>query len=202
MHESSRPERLGIFGGTFDPPHVGHIAAAVNVRDALGLDRVLLTVANDPWQKRGTRPVSAAVDRLAMVEAAVAGVEGLEADGREIARGGPSYTVDTLAELRLEDPSVALFLVLGRDAAAGLRTWHEPDRLARWCTVAVVDRQASDDAALPDAELRWVLVGGPVTIASSTEIRAVAAAGGPLDDLVPRGVASLIRERRLYSLGR
>ncbi|MGK2928931.1 MAG: nicotinate-nicotinamide nucleotide adenylyltransferase, partial [Acidimicrobiales bacterium] len=85
-------ERIGVFGGTFDPPHVGHLVTAVNVRHALDLDRLLLVVANEPWQKVGSRPISAAADRLAMVEAAVAGVSGLEACAIEIERGGPSFT--------------------------------------------------------------------------------------------------------------
>jgi cytidyltransferase-like protein len=92
-------ERLGVLGGTFDPIHVGHIAAAVNARHDLGLDRVLLVVANTPWQKAGSRAITSAEDRFAMVEAAVAGIDGLEASRMEIDRGGPSYTADTLAEL-------------------------------------------------------------------------------------------------------
>jgi nicotinate-nucleotide adenylyltransferase len=96
---SSRAERLGIFGGTFDPPHVGHLVTAVNVRHDLGLDRVLLVVNNQPWQKVGKRAITPAEDRFALVEAAVARVEGLEASRIEIERGGMSYTADTLLEL-------------------------------------------------------------------------------------------------------
>ena len=98
-------ERLGIFGGTFDPPHVGHLVTAVNARHELGLDRVLLVVSNVPWQKVGTREISPAEARLAMVEAAVADVEGLDASRLELDAGGPSYTADTLATLLAEDPS-------------------------------------------------------------------------------------------------
>ena len=94
--------KYGILGGTFDPPHVGHLVSAVNVRHALGLDRVLLVVANVPWQKAGSRPISPAADRLAMVEAAVEGVPGLEACDLELARGGPSYSVETLQTLAAE----------------------------------------------------------------------------------------------------
>jgi len=98
--------RLGILGGTFDPVHVGHLVAAVNARHELGLDQVLLVVANEPWQKVGNRPVTPAADRLALVEAAVEGVEGLESSGIEIERGGPSYTADTVAELEARWPGV------------------------------------------------------------------------------------------------
>ena len=90
---------IGIFGGTFDPPHLGHVAAALRCREALELDRVLLVVANDPWQKSPLREVSPAEDRVAMVRGAVAGIEGLEVSELEIGRGGPSYTIDTVREL-------------------------------------------------------------------------------------------------------
>ncbi|MGH9061176.1 MAG: nicotinate-nicotinamide nucleotide adenylyltransferase, partial [Acidimicrobiales bacterium] len=89
--------RIGIFGGTFDPIHVGHLVAAVNARDALALDRVVLMVANVPWQKTGTRSVTGAEERFALVQAAVGDVPGLEAGRLEIDRGGESYTADTLA---------------------------------------------------------------------------------------------------------
>ena len=111
--------RLGLFGGTFDPPHVGHLVTAVNVRHELGLDRVLLEVANRPWQKEGQRAISAAEDRFALVAAAVRGVEGLEASRMEIDRGGVSYTADTLAELERRHPGAELFTIVGSDAAAG-----------------------------------------------------------------------------------
>src|SRR5271169_6912648 len=97
--------RIGIFGGTFDPVHVGHLVAATWAREALGLERVLLVVANVPWQKAGTRAVTPAEDRFLMVQAAVAGVAGLEASRVEIDRGGPSYTVDTVRELLASTPS-------------------------------------------------------------------------------------------------
>ena len=98
---SERPRaRIGIFGGTFDPVHVGHLVAATWAREELGLDRVLLVVANVPWQKAGTRTVTPAEDRFRMVQAAVGGVAGVEASRIEIDRGGPSYTIDTVRELR------------------------------------------------------------------------------------------------------
>src|SRR3954447_22668934 len=100
---AARPTRLGVLGGTFDPIHVGHLVAAVNVRHALDLDRVLLVVANEPWQKVGDRAVTPAHDRLAMVEAAVGDVDGIEASRIEVVRGGSSYTADTLAQLAEEN---------------------------------------------------------------------------------------------------
>src|ERR1700676_3150049 len=97
--------RVGIFGGTFDPVHVGHLVAAAWAREAFRLERVLLVVANEPWQKTGTRAVTPAEDRYRMVEAAVAGVAGVEACRMEIDRGGPSYTADTVRELLVVTPS-------------------------------------------------------------------------------------------------
>ena len=99
--------RIGLFGGTFDPPHVGHLVTAVNVMHALHLDLVILMVANVPWQKEGSRTITPAQDRFAMVEAAVAAVPGLVAGDTEIRMGGPSYTVDTLRSLRQQDAEYA-----------------------------------------------------------------------------------------------
>jgi nicotinate-nucleotide adenylyltransferase len=140
-------ERLGIFGGTFDPPHVGHLVTAVNVRHELHLDRVLLVVNDQPWQKLGTRDITPAEDRFAMVEAAVGKVEGIEASRLEIERGGMSYTADTLGTLRAEDADRELFVVLGSDAARGLPTWERVDEVRELATIVVVERPGSVEAA-------------------------------------------------------
>ncbi len=189
--------RIGIFGGTFDPPHVGHLVTAVNVRHALRLDRLLLVVANRPWQKVGTRPITPARDRLAMVEAAVRGVAGLEASSCEIDRGGDSYTADTLAELRAQLPDTELFVVLGADAAGGLSTWERVEEVQALATLVVVDRPGSEPAEIPDG-WRWVHVEVPRLEVSSTELRERIADGRPLDYLLPPDVISCVRERRLY----
>ena len=133
-------ERIGLFGGTFDPPHVGHLAAAVNARHDLGLDVVLLVVANVPWQKVGERAVSPAEVRLELVRLAVGDVEGVEVCDLEIRRGGPSYTADTVRELFEEDPSRELYVIVGSDAAAGLPTWERVDEVRQRALIAVVDR--------------------------------------------------------------
>jgi len=135
------PKRIGLFGGTFDPPHVGHLVTAVNVRYALGLDSVVLMVANSPWQKDGTRPISPAEDRLAMVEAAVADVEGLVAGDAEIRRGGPSFTADTLEGLAKCFPGAELFTIVGDDAAAGLTTWQRYDEIVALSRLVGRNRQ-------------------------------------------------------------
>ena len=188
--------RLGLFGGTFDPPHVGHLVTAVNVRHELGLDRVLLEVANRPWQKEGQRPISAAEDRFALVAAAVRGVEGLEASRVEIDRGGVSYTADTLAELEDRHPGAELFTIVGSDAAAGLLTWERYDEVARRSRLVVVERPGSD-RELP-GEVHWLRVVVPHLDVSSTDLRSRVADGRPLDFLVPEDVLAEIRDRRMY----
>ncbi len=190
-------QRIGVFGGTFDPPHVGHLVTAVDVRHTLGLDRVLLVVANRPWQKVGSRAISAAEDRLAMVEAAVAGVEGLEASSIELDRGGDSYTADTLSDLREAEPDAELFLVLGADAAAGLSTWERVEEVRALATLVVVDRPGSSPAAVPEG-WKWVHVEVPRLEVSSTDLRERVRDDRPLHYLLPRDVIACVRERQLY----
>lgn len=189
--------RIGVFGGTFDPPHVGHLVTAVNVRHALGLDVVLLVVANDPWQKSGERDVSPAADRLAMVTAAVGDVEGLEASDIELCRGGTSYTADTLAELRRAEPDAELFLVLGTDAAAGLPTWERVDEVRRDATVVVVTRPGAEHGE-PPAGWSWISVETPRLEVSSTDLRQRVVDGRPLDYLLTPPVIECIEARGLY----
>ena len=187
-------------GGTFDPVHIGHLVAAVNVRYVLGLDRVLLVVANQPWQKSGRR-ITPAADRLAVVEAAVAGTGGVEASSLEIDRGGDSYTADTLEQLTAEDPDRELFLIVGADVAADLHTWRRPDVVARLATIVVVSRGGSPPAE-PGPPWRVEHVRIPALEVSSSDLRARAADGRPLDHLVPRPAIACIRERGLYARDR
>ena len=196
MVRSGPPRRIGIFGGTFDPPHIGHLVAAVEVRDALALDVVLLVVANVPWQKVGSREISAAEDRVAMVRAAVADEPRLEVSELEIRRGGDSYTADTLADLRREEPDAEMFVVLGADAAAGFATWGRFDEVAAGATLVVVDRPGAP--VVLDERFAWVRVDIPELEVSSTELRARVAAGRSVRYLTPDAVATCIAERALY----
>jgi nicotinate-nucleotide adenylyltransferase len=188
--------RIGVLGGTFDPPHIGHLVTAIDVRHLLSLDVVLLVVANEPWQKVGVRDVSPAAERLELVRAAVEGVDGVEASDLELRRGGPSYTIDTLDELRRDEPDAELFLVLGSDAAAGLATWERADELSEACRIVVVDRPGAT-TELPQG-FRCEQVEVPRLDVSSTDLRARVADGRPLRFLVPDGVISLLRDGRLY----
>jgi nicotinate-nucleotide adenylyltransferase len=194
-------ERIGILGGTFDPVHVGHLVAAVAARDTLGLDRCLLVVANEPWQKVDTRAVTPAEARLAVVEAAIDGVQGLEASRIEIDRGGPSYTADTVAALRSGHPGAELFLVVGSDIVPDLGTWRRVEELRESVVLAVVDRAGAP--ALPDPpgwRVRRVQI--PVLDVSSSDLRDRLARGRPVDFLIPDAAIRCIRARGLYALGR
>jgi nicotinate-nucleotide adenylyltransferase len=188
--------RVGILGGTFDPVHVGHLAAAVDVRHALGLDEVLLVVANDPWQKAG-RAITAAEDRFALVEAAVDGVEGIAASRIEIDRGGTTYTADTLQLLRAERRDVELFLIVGADVADDLETWDRFEIVRELATLVVVNRPGeTTPRALPGWRVAAVEI--PALDVSSTDLRARAKDGRPLEYLVPTPAVRVMRERRLY----
>lgn len=190
------PARIGIFGGTFDPPHVGHLVAASDALAALALDVVLLVVANDPWQKLGEREISPAADRLAMVEAAVSDAEGLVASALEIERGGLSYTADTLESLRDQDPEAELFVILGNDAAAGFATWERHEEVAASAHLVVVDRPGTP-TPMGDG-FAWTRIEIPELEISSTELRDRVAAGRSVRYLTTAPVVTCIRERGLY----
>ena len=195
-------QRIGIFGGTFDPIHVGHLVAAVNARHALALDRVVMVVANVPWQKSVDRDVSSASDRLALVAAAVGDVPGVEASAIEIDRGGESYTADTLDQLRRAGPDDHLFLIVGWDVAAGLTTWARHEEIQRLATLVVVNRPgAGRPRGLDDDGWNVVEVTVPNLEISSTDLRARAADGRPLDYLVPESAVRFIRARGMYAGG-
>jgi nicotinate-nucleotide adenylyltransferase len=194
-----RTERLGVFGGTFDPVHVGHLVAAVNARHALELDRVLMVVANQPWQKHA-RVVTPAPDRFAVVEAAVTSVDGIEASPLEVERGGPSYTADTLDQLSLRHPDAELFLVIGADVADDLDSWERVEAVRQRATLVVVNRPGVRPTK-PLSDWKAVSVEIPALDISSTDLRARAADGRPLDFLVPEPAVRLIRQRGLYAGG-
>lgn len=196
----SQVPRIGVFGGTFDPPHVGHLVAAINVRHALSLTSVILMVANVPWQKVDQRRITPADDRLAMVAAAVGTVDGLEVGDLEIRAGGHSYTADTLAELGRLHPGAELFTIVGDDAAAGFTTWERADEVVARSTMVVVDRPgvAVDLPPLPGGAA-WLRVEVPHLEVSSTDLRARFGDGRPLDYLVTDPVLAVIAERGLYA---
>jgi nicotinate-nucleotide adenylyltransferase len=190
--------RLGVFGGTFDPVHNGHVAAVVNARRALALDRVLVVPARDPWQKQG-RELAPADARLAMLEAAMAGIEGVEVSRMELDRPGPTYTADTVEELhgRYGDDA-ELFVIVGADAASDLATWDRPEVMRDLATIVIVSRADIPQPDAPGAGWRVEHVRIPPLAISSTDLRRRAASGDPLDGLMPAAAIRCLRERGLY----
>lgn len=196
---TGKGQRIGLFGGTFDPPHVGHLVTAVNVRHALDLDIVILMVANVPWQKEGTRPITPAMDRLAMVEAAVQDAPGIVAGRWEIDHGGPSYTAVTLEGLVGQWPQAEFFTIIGDDAAGGLHTWERLDVVCSLSRIVVVDRPGHELNSVDSDRGRFIHVEVPRLEVSSTDLRARFTDGRPLDYLITEPVLHVIRSRALYS---
>ena len=193
--------RIGVFGGTFDPIHTAHLELAEVVRVALGLDQMLLVVANRPWQKEGERPLTPAEDRFAMVEAAVAGWPGLVASRIEIDRGGPTYTIDTVRQLLADHPAAEVVLVVGSDVVAGLPTWHDEAALSDLVTLAVVGRPGVAPAPVPSGWRAVTVPAAPFDV-SSTGLRQRLEQGESVAGLLPEAVIRCIHQRGLYATGR
>ena len=203
-----RPGSIGILGGTFDPFHLGHLALARAARDQLGLERVLVIPAAAPPHKPGRR-ISPADVRLRLVRAGIADEPRLAASRIELERDGPSYTVDTVAALaaaeRIDGREPDITVILSAESFAGLPTWREPERLLDLARIAVAPRAghpAPDPAwiavAFPGRTDRVAVFDGPLIDISASAIRRRAAAGEPLDGLVPPAVARAIAADRLY----
>jgi nicotinate-nucleotide adenylyltransferase len=190
-------ERLGVLGGTFDPVHIGHVVAAVDVRADLGLDRVLLVPAGDPWQKRG-QVVASPEQRFQMAELACAGLDGIEVSRVEVDSSGPSVTADTLE--RLQAGGRELVLLLGADAVANMPTWRRLEETRDLAGIAVVER-AGEHATPPGPGWRFEHVTIPRLDVSSSEIRRRVGLGLPIDGLTPPAVVKFIRDQGLYTLG-
>lgn len=198
---AGRVARLGVFGGAFDPPHVTHRALAQAALAQLRLDRLLIVPTGQAWHK--SRPLTDAVHRLAMARLAFDGLPGVQIDAREIARAGPSYTADTLAELHAEFPGAELFLVIGQDQARALPSWHAWEQVVALATICVAERA---DAAVANTRFhppdhlrqRFVRLQLPVSDISATDIRHRARDGQSIDPLVGEPVARYIVLHRLY----
>ena len=192
--------RIGLFGGTFDPVHLGHLRAAESAREALALDRVLLVPSAVP-PHRGA-PATPAADRLEMARLAAATHPAFEASDVELRRAGPSYTVDTVCAVLAERPGDTLVLLVGADTWPEMASWREPERLFSLVEVGVAERPGSPLEPLrpPFASSRPVhRVSGPSLPISSTAVRARVAAGRSVRYLVPDAVLHYIEARRLYS---
>ena len=202
--------RLGVFGGTFDPVHIGHLLMADAVVEALALDRLLMVPAQrSPLKPNG--PSAADADRVAMLEAATAGDARFAVDRVDLDRPPPSYTVDTLRLLAAAHPGAELILVVGLDSFLELGTWRDPSGIAALAHLAVVDRPGyaassterdvrltAATAALPALLGRWTLVDAPLIDLSATDVRRRVAEGRSIRWRVPEAVAAHIAARGLY----
>ena len=190
-----------MFGGAFDPPHLGHVALARAAVEQLALDELRVFPTGQAWHK--ARELSSAGHRLAMAQLAFADVPHACVDGRELEREGPTYTVDTLRELRREFPQAQLLLVIGADQAESLHGWRESAEIARLATISIAARarptvagDTFDASKLPPGRREPVEL--PPMPVSSTEIRQRAAAGQGIAELVPAAVARYIAQHHLY----
>jgi nicotinate-nucleotide adenylyltransferase len=197
----NRPVRIGVFGGAFDPPHLGHVALARAAVLQWGLDRLHIIPTGLPSHK--TRILTPAQHRLAMCTLAFEDLTGVTVDAREIDRSGPSYTVDTLESLQREQPDAQLYLVLGQDQAQTLRHWHRPADLARLATIGVAVRADSAGVEgvfdpLQAGEFDIQRLHMPAMAHSATDIRQRLAQHQSIETLVPPSVARYIAHHHLY----
>ncbi len=202
MADSRVTKRVGVFGGTFDPVHNGHIAVASAVRNALGLDEVLFVVTSDQWL-RDSPPEASAVDRFRMVELAVDNVRGFTASDVDIVREGSTYTVDTLADLRRQlGDSAELHLIVGADSAASMDRWRNGSEIAALAKIVVVGRPGQDfkgealDDSHPASGAEYV--EGPMIDVSATRVRGFMEDGKAIDGFVAEAVVEYIETHGLY----
>jgi nicotinate-nucleotide adenylyltransferase len=188
--------KLGLFGGSFDPVHLGHLLVAQAAREELGLDRLFfIPAAQSPF-----KPDNATVpgpERLHLLRLALAGKAWCEIDEQEILRGGVSYSIDTLRDYARRYPSAQIFYLIGADHAAKLPAWRGAQELARLAEFVVVPRPGESEMPFPEPFRGHVLKGFPLGV-SSSQIRARIKAGQAIDHLVPAAVAEAIRNIALY----
>ena len=200
--------RVGVLGGTFDPPHLGHLILAQEALQALGLSKVLFVPAGEPWRKAG-RELSPRDQRLAMVRLAAGDNPGLGVSTAEVDRPGPSYTAETLAELSEQFGSeTELFLIMGADSLADFPHWHEPHRILELARLAVAERAPLDDAGLQEGipeelaealreRVVWVLM--PLVAISASAVRERVRRGLSIRYWVSPAVEEYIHDHGLYA---
>ena len=194
---SEKAPRVGIFGGSFDPVHSAHVALARQALGELALDELIWLPAGQPWQKQ--RVLAPVADREAMVALAISGEPRFTLSRIEILRSGPSFTIDTVRELRAQRPGTSWHLVIGQDQYAAFHTWHGWQELLGLVTLAIANRPDAPLSADPQVlRVPHEAVALPMMDISSTDIRARLASGQGIADLVPAAVARYIARHHLY----
>ncbi len=189
---------IGVFGGTFDPPHVAHTRVAEHVRTSMGLDKVILVPCAIPPHKR-ERIITAGETRLEMLQLAVAGHNGLEISTAELDRGGVSYTVDTLEEFHRSMPDVSLFLLVGMDNMPDFRSWKDPQRILTLARVIVMTRPGFPaDASVSGDTAHFSICEVPAIDIAASDIRRKAERGESIHGLVADSVEQYIQSHTLY----
>ncbi|MBN1367620.1 MAG: nicotinate-nucleotide adenylyltransferase [Dehalococcoidales bacterium] len=196
--------KTGVFGGTFDPIHNGHLAIAEEVRSQVDLQEIWFMPAGQPWLK-AERPISPAAQRVQMVELAIAGKPYFKLSLVEVTRPGPSYTIDTILELRKQLKKAELYFILGWDSLLSLPLWKDALRLITLCRLVAIPRPGIDlpdltvlEQSIPGITQKVIMLEKPNLDISATEIREKAAAGKPIGKLVPKSVADYIKKNKLY----
>lgn len=192
------PFRLGLFGGTFDPPHIGHLVVAQDAAEVLELDRLLLVPARIPPHKTD-RVLTPAHHRLEMTQAAAEGNEWMRVSGVELDREGPSFTVDTLQHFQSRRPDAELFFLMGEDQLREIHLWHEAERLPRLARIVVMSRDGVEPGDPgPEMEIEYERVSVTRIDVSSSQIRRRLREGRSIRYLVPAPVRRIIERHRLY----
>ena len=188
--------RVGVFGGAFDPPHIAHVALARAAVEQLALDELRIFPTGNAWHK--AHDLATAEDRLAMTRIAFAQRPNAVIDERELHRPGPTYTIDTLRELKAEQPQAALFLLMGEDQARAFTSWREWQAILELATLGIAARPTDGtEASLPpQARVQWLRL--PAMPESATEVRASVAGHRDYARMVPPAVARYIGQHRLY----
>ncbi len=197
-------ERVGVLGGTFDPPHLGHLILAETARECLHLDRVLFMPAGEPPHKQG-QTISAIHHRLAMTGLAIAGNDFFQLDATDATRPAPHYTNTLLPLLQQAMPTAQLWLLIGGDSLRDLPTWHAPAVITSFCRLAVLPRPGAGfdledlQQAIPGIGAAVDLLSGPTIFLSGSQIRAWARTGRSLRYLLPASVREYIHQHQLYT---